>query len=342
MVRRLVPGGMASLMHVGKKRSKGISFLTWVVHDCAVCAQYDTVYVYDYGDGSSFCSAYGVFNQESANCSKNFFNSSCGTFSGNLLISISNINGRQADDYVLPAIATWLTNLGLGSLSVLVGNLTILVDHTPYSIPRPISPEFLQQLQTANSISVFECADCYNDYYEPPVAFSVLTALPGLSQVVQLTSPSSANLFSPSLQLVGTGFQNLLSFSSLACQQSWLSMLRNRALQTFDGLDAVQPSNGSVIDAFGSGPFNTAASVAALRSMAGCLIGLNPPGYVYIPTDCVPINSFEEICTYQGSSPCRWDCICPPSPSLSPISRQTDRCPCMPKDGKRLSSTCQR
>eukprot|EP00884_Botryococcus_braunii_P023050 jgi/Botrbrau1/9429/Bobra.0252s0053.1 len=287
-----------------------------------VCTEYDLVLIQDFGNGSGFCYAYSSLTpaQATVNCSRPFFSSSCGTFGGAIRIYITNQAGLTAEDYVPPAIATWLANIGLGSIRVLVGYLEIVIDHSPYPIPRPISPDFLSQLEQADSISVFECGNCSTNYYGPPISSqSALIALPGFKQVVQLSlsnSNETSSLFIPSLTLSGTGFQELLSFSGLACQQTGFDIVNNHALRTFDGLDAVQPVNGSFLYADGSGPFSTAASVAALRSMAGCLSGLDLSGQINVPTDCSSINSWADICTYQGGAACRCAFLRDHAPSL--------------------------
>eukprot|EP00884_Botryococcus_braunii_P023053 jgi/Botrbrau1/9431/Bobra.0252s0055.1 len=286
-----------------------------------VCTQYGEVQITDRGDGSSTCYALNSTDFETAvNCDRPFFNSSCGTFVGAIRIEINNQAGMTAQDYVPPAISTWLANIGLGSIRVLVGSLQITINHFTNPIPRQISPDFLSQMEQASDIRVYECENCYKDLYDPPLGGSALIALPGFKQVVQLTknvttdpSTGPSPRSDSSLILAGTGFQDLLSFSGLACQQTGFYIWRNDALPTFDGLDAVQPVNGSFLYAYGSGHFSTAASVAALRSMAGCLSGLNISGGVFIPTGCDAITSWADVCTFQGESPCSTSQGTPPA-----------------------------
>lgn len=216
---------------------------------------------------------------------------------------MSNQLDLTASAYVLPAISTWLSQIGLGANLVEAGGVYIEVDHFPHPIPTPIAPVFFTQLQRANFIYVYECEDCTGGPFFPPTSSpSVLTALPGLRNVVELAQPYAQ----PSLLVTGTAFKDLSSFGGLACQTSGFSILNNTALQTFDGLNAVQPvPMGSYVYALDSGPFDTPASVAGLRSMAGCLSGVKVIGSAIIPRSCGTITSLADICTYNGTSNCR-------------------------------------
>jgi hypothetical protein len=258
--------------------------------------------VYNYGNGTSLCE--GLIQNfvviSDVNCVKNFFNKSCAVYFGDIEITMSNAQGLSGEAYIQPDIATSLNNIGLGSLTVIAGGLTVYATHTPYPLPTPIAPVFLADLRQALNILVFECEDCSSHPEIPSINPSRLTALAGLQGVVQLNGPNSFAI----LEVSGTAFQDLTSFSGLACVElfAYLIFINNHALQSFDGLEAVQPlSNGGILNAIGSGPFSTAASVAALRSLAGCDSGSSPEASVSIPKGCnQQITSLAEICTYQG------------------------------------------
>jgi hypothetical protein len=258
--------------------------------------------VFDNGDGTSLCeglksSGGSIYDP---NCVTSFFNKTCSVYNGSIVIFMRNEQGLSGEAYVAPNIATWLNNIGLGSLTILLGDLSVYADHTPYPLPTPIAPVFFTDLQQAGNIFVYECEDCFTNPVTPPVDPSRLTALPGLQQVIQLSGHNDV----ASLFVGGTGFQDLASFSGLACVQkpTVLSFYFNTALQSFNGLEAVQPlSNGDSFYAVGSGPFGTAASVVALKSLAGCDSGSASDVNVRIPIGCdQQITSLAQICNYQG------------------------------------------
>jgi hypothetical protein len=268
----------------------------------ADCTGYDNILVFDFGNGTSLCEGLGqdgVLISDS-NCVSSFFNKTCSVYNGSITIVMRNEQGLSGEAYVAPNIATWLNNIGLGSLTILLGDLIVYADHTPYPLPTPIAPVFLTDMQQALDIFVRECEDCLSDPVTPPVNPSRLIALPGLQQVIQLNGDGGATV----LLVAGTGFQDLASFSGLACVQkpAYLFFININALQSFNGLEAVQPlSNGDSFYAIGSGPFSTAASVVALTSLAGCDSGPTSNVTVIIPIGCgQEINSLAEICNYQG------------------------------------------
>jgi hypothetical protein len=257
--------------------------------------------VSDYGNGTSLCEGLIFDNPliSVIDCATSFFNTSCSVYSGNIEIVMSNAQGLGVEAYVAPDIATWLNNIGLGSLTILQGDLTVFADHTPYPLPAPIAPVFLTSLQQARNMYVIECEDCATSTFDPPVNPSRLFALPGLQQIIQLTGEFDLTF----LVVRFTAFQDLTSFSGLACLRfAYLSFTYNSALQSFNGLEAVQPlSDGFNVDGSGSGPFTTADSVAGLRSLAGCISGSAFGRFVTIPIGCDQVlTSFQEICDYQG------------------------------------------
>eukprot|EP00884_Botryococcus_braunii_P023056 jgi/Botrbrau1/9434/Bobra.0252s0058.1 len=106
-------------------------------------------------------------------------------------------------------------------------------------------------------------------------------------------------------------------------------------MSSFNGLEALQPDPQGLakIDAFGSGPFLTAESLAGIRPVAGCLgAGLLGRNNVLIPIGCERyIFDSANICTFQGltcSPP-------PPSPSPSPPLP-----PSPPRPSAALPATC--
>jgi hypothetical protein len=271
-----------------------------------VCSLYEGIDITDYGNGFALCIA-TVANLPPIQipCTDNLFGTNCAQFTGYLTISIQNSGNGTAQTYIPPDINKWLTNIGLGTLVVLRGSLNVVVENFDPPIPVDLAPVFLTSLRQAASLGVYECQgpEC-----DPTVVFDQpprLTALPGLRNLLQL-GDSSFSLTSPTtVQVSGTAFGDLGSFSGLTCVLPYASLQvqYNKALSTFQGMEALQPGSlGRVtINATGSGPFVTADSLAPLRSVAGCFATATPPyNDVNIPVGCDGIlDNGADICTYQ-------------------------------------------
>jgi hypothetical protein len=265
--------------------------------------------VKDNGDGSSVC----TFNGGSPvqNCTSNPIdpNKTCGSLNATVVVVIANEQSLPASNYVEPNINKWLTNIGIGGISVLQGPLIVTVTHTPGPIPKAISPSFFTSLQQLDGLLVRECQDCSLAQPEqvPPTAGSVLTSLPGLSNLFKINILDSTQVASGYLTIQGTAFQNMSSFSGLTCPFAILSVTSNTRLSSFSGLNGVQPGIPFLIlDATGSGPFFAPDSLDGIKPMLGCPSNPNPIYNITIPVGCTQLlNTAAQVCSFNGATPCR-------------------------------------
>eukprot|EP00884_Botryococcus_braunii_P015058 jgi/Botrbrau1/23553/Bobra.0141s0024.1 len=131
-----------------------------------VCSRFTGIEIHDNGDGTISCMV-KILDQPPRErlCTYNLFGQTCTQFNGYLSIVISNAFNRTAQTYVEPDIYKWLTIMGLGSLTVLNGPLSVFVDNRVQPIPVSISPVFLASLRKAESIRILECdLDCNSDF----------------------------------------------------------------------------------------------------------------------------------------------------------------------------------
>jgi hypothetical protein len=264
----------------------------------------DVINVRDVGDGTCVANVVisGVFRQ--LNCNTPVFPTSCGAFLGILNIFMGNDARTTAATYVQPTIQKWLDNLGIGSVNTVGGSLSVFVDQTPAPIPVPVAPVFLPTLRQAGGILITECRNCAVQPIAPPTT-SVLTALPGLTNVFQVTGQFNF------LTVNYTAFTSMSSLAGLTCPPSVIVLGSNSKLTTLAGLDKLAtPATGTIFNAAGSGPFTDAASLAAIRVLSGCATSSNPfPGtFVVIPTQCGILDTYAAVCAFNGTS------SCPPSP----------------------------
>lgn len=146
----------------------------------------EVISIVDNGDGT--CSAlYQLSNGTKPNtCLTSFFNASCDAFAGSIEIYITYPAGTTPATYKQPAIQTWLTNLGVGNITVLGQLLTVFVDHSNDGTLPLLAPQFLTSLRQAGSVYVRECANCINGPPSGVPSTSSLIALPGLTNIYQL------------------------------------------------------------------------------------------------------------------------------------------------------------
>eukprot|EP00884_Botryococcus_braunii_P000975 jgi/Botrbrau1/10879/Bobra.0025s0056.1 len=279
----------------------------------------DFVSVRDTGDG--LCTAFGYINSKPFinNCSAPLFGVVCDKLLPQMVLTYM----KPTTGAYRPQMARWLSQLGLGSLTVMARPLTITVDHTPNPITTPLNPFFLGSLLQVGALVVYECANCTNSVSIGP-ATPALQSLPGLVNIDRFRDFTQSPSTLGSLILRNTAFQNMLSFSGIRCTPGLYSILGNRALTSLTGFEGIGYSY------FRPGPFATVVdnndflNVDAWKTMAGC--GSSSP----IINNGVTIRkaSFNGLCTIQcWDSYCRFlstgsgNCYsCTPSPPPPPPS----------------------
>jgi hypothetical protein len=170
-----------------------------------------------------------------------------------------------------PTILSALPGTGLGSVSVLLGTLTIYVDNSLGPVPGPLAPSFLPNLQEVGSLIIKECANCsVNPDIAPAGTNRSLTGLPGLTNLYRIATPSNPTA-SATLVIQNTGFANLTSFVGLRCSPSFVLLQGNPALSSLQGLQnlvpAVPPGPAYFL---GRAPLLKLANAKQLTSLAGC------------------------------------------------------------------------
>eukprot|EP00884_Botryococcus_braunii_P000973 jgi/Botrbrau1/10877/Bobra.0025s0054.1 len=274
----------------------------------------DFVSVKDTGDG--LCTAFGYFNGVPFinNCSAPLFGQVCDKLLPQMVLTYV----KATTGAYRPQMARWLSQLGLGSLTVMARPLTIIVDHTPNPITTPLNPYFLGSLLQVGALVVYECANCTNSVSIGP-ATPALQSLPGLVNIDRFRDFSQSPSTLGSLILRNTAFQNMLSFSGIRCTPGQYSIIGNRALTSLAGFDGVGYGY------FAPGPFasvlgnalSTPQTVSSWRIMAGC--GTSSPiisNGLNLQVGSCNIVCWVAYCTYLQSGGCP---VCPrPPPPFSP------------------------
>jgi hypothetical protein len=266
----------------------------------------DEIFLYDLGQGD--CESYTLLNGASdytfGNCTELVYGRNCKTFNGRLYIHMYNLYGLNPSTYVNPDINKGLTGLGLANLEWATNLVSVFTDHSYFPLPRPIAPVFLTSLKSAGDLQVVECSPCSFPY--PFSASSVLTGLPGFTNLYQISRP--AGTFSQ-LRVHNTLFTDLTSFSGLTCSPRLMFIDDNSLMTSFRGLGLVSspPSPGVQVTAGLSGPFTTAESLNPIKVLGGCYDNVaTNTAVVRIPVGCGRLlTAWQDVCTFQGSpSPC--------------------------------------
>jgi hypothetical protein len=225
----------------------------------AECGQpSDLIKIFDLGVGTCL----GTLNniERSAGCTTPFFEgtTACKSFAGSLTITMQ-YSTNVAGPYQLPDISKWLNQTGLGSLKIIKGTLSVLVEYSPRPPPVVMQPVFLTTLLQVGSLVIAECIDCSNAPLPPSAQGPVLAALPGLVNLRQMCSLDAAlpavcgNKSSISLNY--TGFTSMASLGGLSCAPAIMTLTSplKQTLTTLDGLQNLQPAvlPGMVFSAVG-------------------------------------------------------------------------------------------
>jgi hypothetical protein len=186
------------------------------------------IIIIDNGDRTCDLFFYNGFDANSFNCTDPFllYQQTCGFLNAEITLSFENPQGLGAGDYE-PNMERWLSNVGFASLQIINNTLTIQVLY-PDAIPVSISPLFLSSLQQVSSLVITERDSVVGN---PPV----LTGLPGLSNLYQLYDGPQGTY----LEVSGTGFTDMTSFSGLTCPPVFMALLNNPVLTSFAGLELV-------------------------------------------------------------------------------------------------------
>eukprot|EP00884_Botryococcus_braunii_P000972 jgi/Botrbrau1/10876/Bobra.0025s0053.1 len=275
----------------------------------------DFISVRDTGDG--LCVVFGSINGANfvRDCSAPLFGQVCDRLLPQMVLTYV----RATTGAYRPQMARWLSQLGLGSLTVMARPLTIIVDHTPNPITTPLNPFFLGSLLQVGALVVYECANCANSVSIGP-ATPALQSLPGLVKIDRFRDFSQPPSTLGSLILRNTAFQNMLSFSGIRCTPGQYSIVGNRALTSLAGFDGVGYGY------FAPGPFASVVnnalsdpqSVASWRIMAGC--GTSSPiiqNGLNLQVGSCNIVCWVAYCTFLQSGGCPV-CPRPPPPARPP------------------------
>eukprot|EP00884_Botryococcus_braunii_P012368 jgi/Botrbrau1/21131/Bobra.0061s0025.1 len=194
----------------------------------------DTITVQDNGDGTCSAAQFTTSINRAVSCNESlwFPGTTCSSYQGSLTIVFIN---RAGANYKQPTVQTYLTQLGLGSITVLVGTLTVYVDYSNGAVPGPLAPTFLPNLAEVGSIIIKECANCFPSPDTAPTGtLRALVALPGLTTLYRIGPPTNPS--SPaSLVVVNTGFANFSSFAGLKCTPSFVQVTATPRFQACRG-----------------------------------------------------------------------------------------------------------
>lgn len=150
-----------------------------------------------------------------------------------------------------------------------------------------------------------ECANCTANPDISPAA-PVLTALPGLLGLLKIRSGTSGSAAQGSLIVKGTAFSDVSSLSNLRCPAGFFQLTNNIRLTSFRGFEALQAptfSTGATFIATGN-PLTDSASVAPIRTLAGCPTGTSSPqsAAFYVSTiECVLPVRAPHFCENFGN-----------------------------------------
>eukprot|EP00884_Botryococcus_braunii_P016102 jgi/Botrbrau1/3175/Bobra.37_2s0005.1 len=272
----------------------------------------DFITVQDNGDGTCTGAIFVTGLPNSAvNCRSLVFPTICGSYLGSLNIVLT----RQKPNlpYITPQISRWLSQMGLDLINVLGGTLTVSVDNTPYPVPGPQSPFFLQILSQVGSLVIQECQNCGLDPNTPPSGTArTLSALPGLGSLKRFSGTAN------SLIVRATRFQDFFqTFGSLVCSPTFVQIEKNRVLTSFNGLKITADTPGPFFNAPQNAVVGTSSGVAALRSLAGCPSGTTSPltSQFYLETTTCVLRTWNQLCTLANRNTCQRS---PPSPPPRP------------------------
>jgi hypothetical protein len=277
----------------------------------AACGQvFDNVFIRDLGDGTcaaTFIVDNGVTIKNNTCDSPIFPDKTCTSFAGTVSIFMANEKDLTNVTYVQPNIQLWLDSLGIGRITVLGGALRVFVDQTPVAVPTLIAPFFYSSLRQAGALFVSECINCAANPNTGPIIRSVLTGLPGLTNLYQLR-----NLAQPDFNLFlvqFTAFKNFTSLSGLVCPPPVISFPNNTQLTSLAGFEQIATPGpaGIVFLGLGSGPFTQPNAFDAIKVLSGCF-GTPTGSFVQLPVGCsVVLSTSAQVCAFQGSP-----AFCPP------------------------------
>eukprot|EP00884_Botryococcus_braunii_P023046 jgi/Botrbrau1/9425/Bobra.0252s0049.1 len=192
---------------------------------------FQIITVTDFGDNTCEVRLRDSGGQLTANCTNTLYQQVCGLLNARLNLYFYNARNLSAAAYEAN-MGKWLQNLGLDSVRILNSTLTVYVYHylgsSRLPIPTPIAPVFLSSLVQAFSVEVLEYLNVQGD--KP-----MLTALPGLSSLYQLFAGPQATF----IDVSGTAFTNMTSFSGLTCPPTIIFAEFNSDLTSFAGLEGV-------------------------------------------------------------------------------------------------------
>eukprot|EP00884_Botryococcus_braunii_P012371 jgi/Botrbrau1/21134/Bobra.0061s0028.1 len=244
---------------------------------------------------------------------------SCRAYRGAITVVFAN---RAGANYKQPAMQTYLTQLGLGSISVLVGALTVYVDYVNGVVPGPLSPVFLPNLNEAGGLVIKECANCFAAPDTAPGTARALIALPGLASLYRIAPPLNPPL-GASLIVGNTAFPNFTpTFSGLQCSPSFVLITGNAALSSLQGLQnlaaAVPPGPTYLIT---GSPQLSAAAATQLTTLAGCPAPIQTSpltaGIQMFFPNCL-VTTWSQYCKLVNTLTCDNPVFPPPPPPISP------------------------
>jgi hypothetical protein len=271
----------------------------WVFAVCSstsdIFAVNDVITITDAGDGSALVQTIigGAINQFAITTSSppNFL---YGKACQNLWVKFLTINFQRSRTdvaYNPNNINLFLTILGLNTVRVLTGALTVQVTHTPNPIPVSIAPSFLNFLLQSEAFNVQECLDC-NTNVDIAVPNPKLTGLPGLSNLRKFWNFAQRSGAVTAVLIKQTAFPNFQNtLFGLLCSPGNLQLLRNPLLTSLAGLSNLNTTirPGPTVRVVDNPLLTSRASVIQLTPLAACVGAIVPS----------PLTSFVNITTTE-------------------------------------------
>lgn len=254
-----------------------------------------------------------------ASCQATLFpGETCRTIRGNLYLFVTNQVNADAATFVQPRFDIALAALGIGSVSNIEYVLSLVVDHSPFPIPVPLAPVFLQTLRTVFTIQVIESVD-FGLLPDVPPPVPQLVGLPGLAFVQKIIAPITTPGFADftTFKIQGTAMNDLSSFASLVCSANNINITNNFFMDSLTGLTSLATWDrqfGPNVVITGNN-FTTRGSVSALSNLAGCPTTqlLNNVFTEIQVIGCSFITSWTTYCAYLSTGVC----VAAPPPPIS-------------------------
>jgi hypothetical protein len=156
-----------------------------------------------------------------------------------------------------------------------------------YSVPVPVTPDFLPNLVYATGVYVRRF----------PPGSGQLPAVPGFKSLRQILD----------LTVLQTDFVNLTSFSGLQCPPARIAIVANEFLTSLTGLEGTAfPANFTTVTLYENPLLKPASAFAPLKNALGCKgsSGLASIFVLDVQVDgCPAMTELNALCSYVTSAP---------------------------------------